>query len=65
MGALSRRVSGAGCGFRAGWRSAGGGVGGYCYFRSFFAGAGVGNGHWGIILWSLDTFVIFPNFMIS
>ena len=64
VGALGRRVSGAGCDFRAGWHSAGGG-GGYCYFRGFFACAGGGNGHWGIILWSLDTFVIFPNFMIS
>ena len=24
-----------------------------------------GVGHWGIILWSLDTFVIFPNFLRS
>ena len=63
VGALGLRVSGAGCGFRAGWHSGWGG--GYCYFRGFFAGAGKGNRHWGIILWSLDTFVIFPNFMIS
>ena len=43
VGALGRRVSGAGCDFRAGSRSAGGG-GGYCYFRGFFACAGGGMG---------------------
>ena len=35
VGALGRRVSGAGCDFRAGWHSAGGG-GGLLLFSGFF-----------------------------
>ena len=49
-------MSGAGCGFRAAWRAAGGGGRGLLqFFGGFFAGAGRVNGHWGIILWGLDT----------
>ena len=40
-------------------------------FQKFFAAINKifilegGTGHWAIILWGLDTFLLFPNFLIS
>ena len=31
--------------------------------KIFILAGGLGTGHWAIILWNLDTFLIFPNFL--
>ena len=36
---------------------------GYGVFETNSGYFGGGTGHWVIILWSLDTFLIFPNFL--
>ena len=67
--AMARRIFGAGSSFRVGWRTAGGGGGldlcfsGFFrwYWRRFHFGGGAGR--WAIVLWGLDTFLIFPNFL--
>ena len=66
LAAVVRGVFGAGSGVRGEWSAAGGVW--VVNFRGFllaWAGfsfwGGGGAGHWAIILWGLDTFLIFPN----
>ena len=67
----ARGVSGAGSGFRVGWRAAGGGGGLHFCFPGVFCWYwpsvrfGGGTGHWAVILWGLDTFLIYSNFLRS
>ena len=68
-GLVGRGVFRAGPGFRVGWRTAAGGRGVNCCFAGLFcywwrsAHFGWGAGRWAIILWSLGSVLIFPNFL--
>ena len=61
------RISGTGPCFRVKWRTAG--KVWFMLFSSFLPvwgglwGGGGETGYWAVILWSLDTFLIFPSFL--
>ena len=60
-------MSGAGSGLRVGWCAAMGRGGVNCYFFGTFllvlAKFWRGAGRLAIVIWGLDTFLIFPNFV--
>ena len=71
VSAIGCRIFGAGSSFRVGWCTMGGG-GLIAIFWDLFAGAsgvfvlaGWGAGHWAMILWGLDNFLIFSHFLRS
>ena len=64
--AMARGLFGTGSSFRVGWRTVGGldlCFSGFFrwYWQRFHFGGGAGR--WAIVLWGLDTFLIFPNFL--
>ena len=56
-------VSGAGSGLRVGWCAAMGRGGGVGTFLLVLAKFWRGAGRLAIVIWGLDTFLIFPNFV--
>ena len=65
---IARGIFGAGSGFRVGWGIAGAGGVGFCLSAVFLLVLAEFlfwwvEWRWAIILWGLDTFLMFPNFL--